>query len=224
MKDVKVMKKSNHHEDHEVPWLKAFMFFMSFMVLPGLVWAQVPTPEIFVSVAAGQPSRFGDQSFGTHPNVGGGAMVSWRKLGFEVEANRTLGLKRQPLPCALERPACLGATSAGLTSAVIVSTNVLYRFGGAGARTGPYVTGGIGAMWTKETTTVATFNGNEPVALMAEFDASGTGLALNAGAGFRMALTRGLSLRPEVRIYSSTVQSRLNLSVFRFSVAAGYQW
>jgi hypothetical protein len=184
-------------------------------------WAQSPVAVVFVSVGAAQPVRFGDRGFGVHPNVGGGALIFWRRIGVEVEGHRTLGLKLKPLPCALERPACLGATSAGLTSTTLASVNVLYPLSGT-SRTGPFVTGGIGAMWTRETTSVTSLAGNLP--LLAEVEAGGTGLAVNAGAGFRMLVVQRLSFRPELRIYSSTVQSRLNLSVIRFSVTAGYQW
>jgi opacity protein-like surface antigen len=97
---------------------------------------------------------------------------------------------------------------------------VLYFF--SDARSQPYITGGLGALWTKGVGSI-TFGGSDPWRIT-ELEFSDRGLAWHVGAGVRIAVTRSVSVRPEFRLYDSTIQSRVNLNLFRGSVAVGYGW
>ena len=185
--------------------------------------AQALAPEVGVSVGGAYPFRVEDRGFGTHPNIGGSVGLRWRRLGFEVEANRTLGLSPEPAHCAFRVP-CVGTAREGLLSATLASVNVLYFFPAAPSRLAPqfYVIGGAGALWSREVTSAAT-TGPTQVTL-SELVYDDTGLAINGGAGVRLRLTDAIVIRPEFRLHNSTAMSASNLSITRFSITAAYQF
>lgn len=178
------------------------------------------TPEFFATLAWGHLFRFGDRTFGDRPNIGGGLGLRHRSgLGIEFELNRTLGLSPTLAPCGLTVP-CAGTGHEGVRAATIASANVLYHF--SKSRIQPYLTVGIGALWSKgvSTTTLA----GETQAIQTEQEWRDTGLALNWGGGVRILITRAISLRSEYRFYNSTLRSRVNLSLIRASIGVGYHW
>lgn len=85
-----------------------------------------------------------------------------------------------------------------------------------------YVAGGIGSLWWKEVAPVVTVTPTR--AIMSELMSDDTALAIDAGAGLRLEVTESVAIWPEFRYYDSTLGSRANLSLTRFSIAAGYEW
>jgi opacity protein-like surface antigen len=196
-------------------------FLVAVICFPSAGGAQPPqarslTPEVFVSAGLAHPFVIGGRGFGSHLNIGGGAGLQWRRLGVEFEANRTLGLSSEEVACTAP---CAGTARSGLLSSSLLSANVLYFFSSASRPSAQfYLTGGIGALWSKEVTTWATQT------TMGELAYDDTGLAINFGAGMRIRVTEAISLRPEFRFYNSVILSSANLSLTRFSIAAGYHW
>jgi hypothetical protein len=115
---------------------------------------------------------------------------------------------------------CLGTGREGVRSATIASANVSYFFSDSSIQ--PYLTGGIGALWSNEVFTNVQRTPTQVV--LTEQDRADTGLAENIGAGVLIPITRAISLRPEFRVYLSILQSRANLTFYRASIGAGYHW
>jgi hypothetical protein len=84
------------------------------------------------------------------------------------------------------------------------------------------VTGGLGALWTKGVGSV-TFAGRDSWRIT-EQEFRERGLVWHVGTGVRIAVTRRVSVRPEFRLYDSTIQSRVNLNLLSGSVAVAYGW
>jgi len=185
--------------------------------------AESLTPEVFIGVGVAHPFRVEDRGFGSHLNIGGGAGLRWRRLGIEFEANRTLGLSPEVVSCGVVNPPCAGTARSGVLSANLASANVLYFFP-SGSRPSAefYLTGGVGALWSQEVTTMTVTGPAQ--ATVSELVYNETGLAINVGAGVRMRVTESISIRPEFRFYNSVALSMANLSLTRFSIAAGYRW
>ena len=198
------------------------------MLVLALMWAghaaaQPPRSEggdLFVSLASAHIFRAEDRTFGDRPAVGGGVRLPLnRRIGVEFDVNRPLGLHATAARCGLAA-GCIGSAREGLLDATLVTANVFVRF--PHGRVEPYLVGGAGGLWTTAVNSLTVVR--DGVGVMSEFESRGAGLAIGVGAGVDIALTRRLSLRPEFRIYDSSAMSRMNLTVFRSSVAAGWRW
>jgi len=193
------------------------------IVLPRSAQAQASRPhaitrELFVNAGAGHLFRFEDRSFGTGLDLGGGFGVRGARLGVEFTVNRLSGFTQTLAPCAF--PGCRGSAADGVSSATLASGNMLYYL--RGTRVQPYVTGGVGGRWSRSVHSVVSVVGN--VATLTRVHDRDAGLALNVGGGLRIAAGRSFSLRPEVRLYDTSIRSRENLSVVRMSVNAAFGW
>ena len=179
------------------------------------VSAQELRPAVFGAAAVANVYRTEDQNFGTKLNIGAGLGIEWRRLGLDAELQRTLGLTPRTVQCGLVNVPCVGSAREGFSSATMLSGNVSYLFGGRRVR--PYVTGSVGVLWTKSVNSLTI--ASDTSATLSEFSERDTGLAIGAGAGVDVPLTRTLSLRPEFRTYSSVAMSRVNLGVHRGTIA-----
>ena len=187
-------------------------------------WADAQTVsgrgEVFVSVASAHIFRVEDRTFGNRPDIGGGLRLPLaRRVGVEFEINRALGLEADPAPCGLLL-GCVGTGRDGLLDATLATANVYVRF--PRGRVEPFIIGGAGALWTTGVTSITFVR--DGIGMLSEVEQRDRGLAIGVGAGVDIALSRRLSLRPEFRIYDSTAMSRMNLTVFRTSLAAGWKW
>jgi outer membrane protein with beta-barrel domain len=181
--------------------------------------AQDLRPGVFGAIGIANVSRAEDRSFGTELNAGVGGGIDWTRLGLDVELHRTFGLTPRQVQCGVNVP-CTGAAREGFLAATMLTGNVSYFFGRSRVR--PYVTGSAGVLWTDgvNSVTVAT----PTAATISEITESDAGLALGAGFGVDVPVTRTLSLRPEIRLYSSVALSRVNLGIVRAAVAMRYRW
>jgi opacity protein-like surface antigen len=179
------------------------------------------SPEVFASIAWAHVFRFDDQTFGDRPNAGAGFGLHHRSgLGAELEINRTFGLMARTAPCAISGVSCVGTGRDGVLSSTILTGNAVYRFGSH--RVQPYVTGGLGGLWSRTVASVTLVQGTQ--AAVTEREDRDGALALSFGAGFRMPITRAVALRSEVRFYDGSARSRANLSIIRTSIGLGYRW
>ena len=181
--------------------------------------AQDLRPGVFGAIGIANVSRAEDRSFGTELNAGAGGGIEWTRLGLDVELHRTFGLTPRQVQCGVNVP-CTGAAREGFLAATMLTGNVSYIFGHSRVR--PYVTGSAGVLWTDgvNSVTVAT----PTAATISEITESDAGLVLGAGFGVDVPVTRTLSLRPEIRLYSSVALSRVNLGIVRAAVAMRYRW
>jgi opacity protein-like surface antigen len=175
--------------------------------------------EAIGSIGWGHLFRAEDRTFGDVPSVGGALAIRKGGLGVEFDVQTLLGLSLREVPCAVTVP-CTGTAREGVSSSTIVSANVLYYFGDG--RVQPFVAGGVGAMWSTSVVSLTQVQGNQ--AVLSDFEERDTGFAFNVGGGFRIALTPHLALRPEIRIYDSSIQSRANLSLVRVDVGVVAAW
>ncbi len=186
-----------------------------------VVHSQPLTREVFVAIADGHLFRFGDNPVGSGPNLGTGIGLRHRSgLGFDVELNRTLGLSAKPAPCGIVNIRCEGSAKEGVSGATIFSVNMRYEF--TRARIRPYLTAGVGALWSEGFS--STLSVSEGRAIFREEQWHDTGFAVNFGGGVRIGLSHSLSLQPELRVYNATALSRANLSIFRPSVILAFSW
>jgi opacity protein-like surface antigen len=181
--------------------------------------AQDLRPGVFGAIGIANVSRAEDRSFGTELNAGVGGGIEWTRLGLDVELHRTFGLTPRQVQCGVNVP-CTGAAREGFLAATMLTGNVSYFFGRSHVR--PYVTGSAGVLWTDGVNSVTVVT--PTAATISEITESDAGLALGAGFGFDVPVTRTLSLRPEIRLYSSVALSRVNLGIVRAAVAARYCW
>jgi hypothetical protein len=175
---------------------------------------------VFGSAAVANLYRTEDRSFGTELNVGAGLGIEWKRLAFDADVHRTLGLTPRNVRCAVVNVPCVGSAREGFVEATMFSGNVSYFFGGARVR--PYVTGSVGVLWT-ESVNALTVAG-DTVATLSEFHERDTGLAIGVGFGVDVPLTPRLSLRPEFRTYSSVAMSRVNVGLHRGGIGLRYRW
>ena len=174
------------------------------MYLSGLASAQTLQGgnrglQVFGGIGWGHLFRAEDQTFGDKPNivVGVGFDLSER-VQIEFEVNDTVGLTPEPVACgAPSGVVCVGTAREGFERARIAMGNVLYFF--SNGRNQPYVSGGVGALWTKGFGSI-TFAGHQPWRIV-EQPFQDRGLAWHVGAGVRLGVTRRVSVRPEFRIY-----------------------
>ena len=184
------------------------------------VFAQGVRPAVFGAVGVANVFRAEDQSFGTKLNVGAGVGAEWKRLGFDAEVHRTLGLTPREVTCSVVNVPCVGSAREGFLETTMASANITYFFGARPAR--PYVTGSVGVLWTESVNSLTTVTSTS--ATLSEFHESDTGLALGVGFGVDVPLTPALSLRPEFRTYSSVAMSRVNLGLHRGAIAVRYRW
>jgi opacity protein-like surface antigen len=184
------------------------------------VAAQDLRPTVFGATGVANVYRTEDQSFGTELNVGAGLGIEWKRLGFDAEVHRTLGLTPRAVQCGLVNVPCVGSAREGFLEATMLSGNISYFFDGTRVR--PYVTGSVGVLWTKNVNSLTIVGST--AATLSEFHESDTGLAIGVGFGVDVPLTPAFSLRPEFRTYSSVVMSRVNLGLHRGVIGVRYRW
>jgi hypothetical protein len=184
------------------------------------VAAQDLRPAVFGAAGVANVYRTEDQSFGTTLNVGVGLGIEWKRLGFDAEMHRTLGLTPRAVSCAIGNVPCVGSAHEGFLEVTMISGNVNYFFGGPRVR--PYVTGSVGVLWTESVNSLTV--ASSTAATLSEFHESDTGLAVGVGFGVDVPLTPALSLRPEFRTYSSVAMSRVNLGLHRGAIGVRYRW
>jgi hypothetical protein len=184
------------------------------------VAAQDLSPAVFGAAGVANVYRMEDQGFGTKLNVGGGVGIEWKRVGFDAEMHRTLGLTPRAIPCAIGNEPCAGSAREGVLQATMLSGNINYFFGGPHVR--PYVTGSVGVLWTESVNSLTVVSST--AATVSEFHETDTGLAVGVGFGVDVPLTPRLSLRPEFRTYSSVAMSRVNLGLHRGAIDLRYRW
>jgi hypothetical protein len=184
------------------------------------VAAQDLRPAVFAAAGVANLYRTEDQSFGTELNVAAGLGIEWKRLGLDAELHRTLGLTPRAVQCAIPNVLCVGSAREGFLEATMLSGNVSYFFGGRRVR--PYVTGSVGMLWTESVNSLTIVSSTTPT--LSEFHESDTGLAIGVGFGVGVPLTPALSLRPELRTYSSVAMSRVNVGLHRGAIGVRYQW
>src|SRR5262245_51142170 len=203
--------------------MRTAIVFVLTLMWTGNAWAQPlrsDRGDLYVSLASAQIFRAEDRSFGNGPAVGFG--VRWpltRRIGLEFDVNRPLGLHADAARCGMVA-GCIGTAREGLLEATLATANVYVRF--PHGRFEPFVIGGAGGLWTTAVNSLTVVR--DGVGVMSEFETRDAGLAIGGGAGVDVALTRRLSLRPEVRIYDSSTMSRTNLTVVRSFVDVGWRW
>ncbi len=184
-------------------------------------WAQnyAYKGEVFGSAAYGRLVRVEDLPQGDGANLGGGAGLRLAStIGIELEFNRMINLKLRPAPCpTLE---CVGSALIGVRSAIIFSANGLYHF--SVSRVQPYVVGGIGVLRTERADSLSVGSGTR--ATISQIERRDNGLSISFGAGLKVFVTHKISLRPEFRLYTSSIRSRENLNLLRASIGFGYHW
>jgi hypothetical protein len=115
----------------------------------------------------------------------------------------------------------VGAAVEGVRSASHFSGNFLYYFP-ASDSVEPYVLAGLGGLRSKSANAV-TFAGEGFGRIVQLPDESETGLSLGFGGGLRIPVGR-LSIRPEFRLYDSSIRSRSNLALVQLGLVIGYRW
>jgi opacity protein-like surface antigen len=177
------------------------------------------TPEISIAAGLGHVFRFSDQTFDDRFNAGGSVAVEHRS-GWTIEwhADRTSGLSPGLAPCGLVNVACVGSAHEGPTKMVVTSFNVRRYFGDARVR--PFLTGGLGVMWSRSLHSVTHVHGS--IATISEFATSDRGFGPDLGAGLRVGLARSWSMETAVRWLDAPWLSRQNLAVTRVLVGASY--
>jgi opacity protein-like surface antigen len=202
-------------------------FFLGSMYVSNFAAAQSlqaadPRFEVFGGIGWGHLFRVEDRTFGDRPNIAAGIGVELSpRVRVEFEFSDTVGLTPASTLCgAPPGITCVGEGRDGFNRARMATGNVVYSF--SSGRTQPYVTGGIGTLWSKGVGSITFGSGNPWIITEQEFHERG--LVWHVGTGVRLTVTRRISIRPEFRIYDSTLQSRVNLNMLRASVAVGYGW
>lgn len=163
--------------------------------------------EVFGFIGVGK--TYDDEgSLGSGLNAGGGIGYRFhRKFGAEIE----LAAHRH------RREFSSGVVFEG--NGFNAALSGLYYFGRATGRAQPYLIGGFGVMHERNT---SSFPGESA------FDFSGTGGAVNLGAGAKIFVRERFSLRPEFRVFSGNAGglpvAESPFSIWRFSMGAGYHW
>lgn len=201
-------------------WTAAWVGLVLVGTVANPVAAQDLRPAVFGAVAVANVYRTDDQSLGTELNVGAGLGIEWKRLRLDAEMHRTVGLTPRAVVCSVGNVPCVGSAREGLLEATMLSGNISYFFGERRVR--PNVTGSVGVLWTEGVNSLTIVGGT--VATVSEFHESDTGLAIGVGFGVDVLLTPALSLRPELRTYSSVGMSRVNLGLHRGAIGVRYRW
>jgi hypothetical protein len=201
-------------------WTALWVGLVLISAVANPVAAQDLRPAVFGATGLANVYRTEDQSFGTKLNVGAGLGIEWKRLGFDAEMHRILGLTPRAVACAIGNVTCVGSAREGFREVTMLSGNVNYFFGGPRVR--PYVTGSVGVLWTESVNSLTVVSST--TATLSEFHERDTGLAVGVGFGVDVPLTPALSLRPEFRTYSSVAMSRVNLGLHRGAIGVRYRW
>ncbi len=185
--------------------------------LIAVVYGQEPNKWNYRGEVLGQVGwgRFyhGDHQIGSGTEWGGGLGVKpfsgkLRRLGFEVQANR--------LDLAYER-----GTNVNDGQATAVVGSVLYHFSDSAIQ--PYVAGGLGVLKANYTQVI---KGGAVLGSTEDYveTVNAEKMLLNIGGGIKARLVRGLAIRPEIRLYDTTIGKGYNWASIRLSVGLGYYW
>jgi hypothetical protein len=169
--------------------------------------------EVFGGIGLGNFNH-GDNHLGNGLDLSGGLGVrpfagALKGLGFEVLCN---GLR-------FNKSWGDGYSYDGKMHAI--TGNALYHFGRS--RTQFYVVGGIGSL-------KADYIGVNPYTRTILNDpnyaekVNGTKMALNLGVGVKARITSRLSVRPELRMFDTTIGKGYNWTSLRLSLALGYHF
>ena len=194
---------------------------LAMAAIPSVATAQSGswTPEISLGAGLGHVFRWEDQTFGDRIAAGGGvAIVHISGWAFEWHVDSTFGLEPKQTPCGLVNVTCIGVAHDGPTSIAVMSMNVRRYFGDG--RLQPYLTGGLGVMWSRSLHSVTQVRG--VIATSTEFASNDRGFGPDLGAGLRFRIARSWSLEAEVRWLDAPWLSRQNLAVTRLLAAATY--
>jgi hypothetical protein len=188
-------------------------------------FAQTEDPDYRVEIAGrlalGDVRVFGSNEQDNGLNLGGAIEFRiHRRLGIEFEGSKVMDLEASPVPCGLPTP-CTGQAVEGVHAARHFSGNVLYYFLRSDSAE-PYVLAGLGTLRSKSSNAV-TFVGEAPPRIVQLPDESDNGLSLGFGGGVRFPIGR-LSLRPDVRLYDSSLRSRANLALIQVGLLIGFRW
>jgi hypothetical protein len=170
----------------------------------------------------GHVGVFGSNEFDNAGNIG--ALFEFRvhpRVGVEFEGNKMLGLTPRAVPCSLSVP-CTGSAVEGPRSAFHYSGNMLFYFSSAG-RLQPYVLAGLGGLHSRTAHSV-TLAGPAGARIIQEADTTDSGVSIGFGGGLRIPLGSRFSIRPDLRLYDSSIRSRANLGFIQIGVLAGYQF
>jgi hypothetical protein len=174
-----------------------------------------------MSVGLGHVLVYQGSTLGDRVNIGGGFGIFHRSgIGVEIEINRTLGFAPGLAPCAIEGTFCYGTTHTGIRPPTVMAAVVHYRF--KGQRVRPYLTGGIGALFSRSVQPTSPVGGPEIIHTEAEVGETGYGPDL--GAGLRVAVSRRFSVSPEIRWLDAPWLSGANLAVTRIVARTAYSW
>ena len=196
---------------------------LSILSLPTLASAQDDrwTPEVSAAVGLGHVFRFDDETFGDRLSAGAAVAIAHRSgLVIELEADRVFGLEPKLAPCGLVNNTCIGNGRYGPREAIVASVGVHYRF--KGHRYQPFLSAGVGVLWTTSLHTT-TYTATNP-AVMVESESRDRGVGPDLGAGVRIVLSPHLALSPEIRWLDASLLSRENLAVTRLGIRMAYSW
>lgn len=177
------------------------------------------TPEISIATGLGHVFRWEDQTYGDRINAGAGVAIAHRSgWAFEWHADRTFGLEPRLAPCGTVHATCVGMAHEGPDKMAVMSFNVRRYFGNGRVR--PFLTGGLGAMWSRSLHSVTHVRGS--IATISEFASSDRGIGPDLGAGLRIRVAPSWSIDTEVRWLDAPWLSRQNLAVTRLLAGATY--
>ena len=177
------------------------------------------TPEISIAAGLGHVFRWEDQTYGDRINAAAGVAIAHRSgWAFEWHADRTFGLEPRLAPCGTVNATCVGSAHEGPDKMAVMSFNVRRYFGDGRVR--PFLTGGLGVMWSRSLHSVTQVRGS--IATNTEFASSDRGFGPDLGAGMRLRLARSWSVETEVRWLDAPWLSRQNLAVTRLLAGATY--
>lgn len=206
-------------------WLLGFVVGVPLAAHAQSASSSTISPEVFGTVAFGHLANC-CRTFGDGPLIGGGAGIRWRRLGVEVDAQRMLGLSPKSLPCAIQYGQTCLPGSQGARSATLASVSALVTL--ARTRVEPYVAGGVGVLWSRQTDPDLLFSGvpSHPStsASLVQREVNDRGFAISFGGGIPIPVTSAIAVRSEVRFYDATLLSAYNMGLVRVAVQVGYRW
>ena len=173
-------------------------------------------------VGFGRIGIFGSNEWDNGINVGG--MFEYRvypRIGLQFEATTISGVDPDPVPCAISIP-CVGSAVSGLHWAFQYTGNVVYYFS-RDKQVQPYLVGSVGALRSK-TAHAGTFASPIQAEIRQLPDTVDTGVSIGFGGGVWAPLGERFVLRPDIRLYDSSVRSRANLGLIQVGVLVGVRW